>query len=199
MVRKEVPNIVGGIAQVYPDLNLHVAFVGYRDHDDKPPLEVLGFADYDSARPSAAVKPSATTVSRGETPSTCGTAAAGRSKPSGGRAAFEAFVAGLRACGGGDTVENVFSGLEAAAGLQWQSVNRIMVHIADAPCHGREFHNLGAMGCDAWGHGDKLGRDVSGILTKLRFDAQVDTYLFCHLTTSTHPSQDGDPLQGGHR
>ena len=41
--------------------------------------------------------------------------------------------------GGGDAAEDVFSGIEAAQALQWQAGSRVLVHVADAPCHGSEF------------------------------------------------------------
>lgn len=86
----------------------------------------------------------------------------------------------------GDYAEDAISGLEEAAKLVWKSTSRVLVHIADAPCHGKEFNDMGDRNDDYWEKGDKHGREVAAILTKLRVDAQVDTYLFCHLTTFTH-------------
>ena len=53
---------------------------------------------------------------------------------------FKTFVAGVAAQGGKDFTEDVFGGLSAAANLNWRSPNRVLVHIADAPCHGLQYH-----------------------------------------------------------
>lgn len=58
-------------------------------------------------------------------------------------AGFKRFVGGVTAIGGGDAAEDVFSGLEAAQGLEWGAGSRILVHVADAPCHGYpDFHDM---------------------------------------------------------
>jgi hypothetical protein len=57
------------------------------------------------------------------------------------------------------------------------------VHIADAPCHGRDF-NSGLS--DSYPEGDKLGRRASVLLHNLRVDCHVSTYFFCHLNGYTH-------------
>ena len=54
--------------------------------------------------------------------------------------AFADFLNGVRATGGGDTCEDVHGGLEAALNLSWQKKNRVLIHIADAPAHGRRFN-----------------------------------------------------------
>ena len=56
--------------------------------------------------------------------------------------AFKSFVGSVRATGGGDAAEDVFSGIEAAQALAWEAGSRILVHVADAPCHGCEFHDM---------------------------------------------------------
>ena len=44
--------------------------------------------------------------------------------------------------GGGDGPEDIHGGLNEALGMTWRSNARIIVHIADAPCHGRRFHDF---------------------------------------------------------
>lgn len=83
-----------------------------------------------------------------------------------------------------DPAEDVFSGLEAVAGLSWTSGNRVLVHIADAPCHGKEFHDMGPRN-DHYLGGDKLGRNAAELLRQLAEDCRLDTYLFCHLNDLT--------------
>ena len=91
-VKERVLSIVGDVVASFPDAQPRLAFVGYRDYDDKPPLTTLDF----TASPEQ----------------------------------FRAFLAKVKASGGADPAEDVFSGLQAAAGLSWQSENRIIVHIA---------------------------------------------------------------------
>ncbi|GMR49266.1 hypothetical protein PMAYCL1PPCAC_19461, partial [Pristionchus mayeri] len=56
---------------------------------------------------------------------------------------FKSFCAGLTATGGGDGPEDVFGGLGKALELRWNENcgTKVLFHICDAPCHGREFHN----------------------------------------------------------
>lgn len=98
------------------------------------------------------------------------------------KSTFVMAVEKVEADGGGDEAEDVFSGLERAATLKWVSKTRVLIHIGDAPCHGKEFHN-GAS--DAHPLGDSKGRDIKTILETLRYDCQVLTYMFCHVNDST--------------
>eukprot|EP00798_Chlamydomonas_sp_ICE-L_P025799 gene25799-11473_t len=55
---------------------------------------------------------------------------------------LDRFIQGLKASGGGDAPEDVVGGLKAAVEqLNWSGSTRLLVHFADYPCHGREFHN----------------------------------------------------------
>jgi len=60
----------------------------------------------------------------------------------------------LVATGGMDIAEDVVGGLEAAVKLSWWTQNankKVIVHFADAPCHGAQYHALGPKGdflCD---------------------------------------------------
>lgn len=56
-------------------------------------------------------------------------------------AAFKTIVGSIAATGGGDAAEDVFSGLQAVAQLDWQAGSRVLVHVADCPCHGFAYHN----------------------------------------------------------
>ncbi|CAL4124210.1 unnamed protein product [Meganyctiphanes norvegica] len=54
---------------------------------------------------------------------------------------FSSFMSKIKASGGGfDTTEDVFGGLEEAGNLSWTAPNRLLMHFADAPCHGSRFH-----------------------------------------------------------
>ena len=56
---------------------------------------------------------------------------------------FKRFCDPIIADGGGDIPEDVFGGLEKAGELGWTTdgSTRVLFHIADAPCHGREYHS----------------------------------------------------------
>ncbi|KAJ9511610.1 hypothetical protein QJQ45_007355 [Haematococcus lacustris] len=86
---------------------------------------------------------------------------------------LSSFAAGVRAEGGDDVAEDVFSGLEAVCGLAWKSQgSRILVHIADAPCHRREFHDLG-LASDDYLNGDRHNRSIKAILHKLQHELRL--------------------------
>lgn len=51
------------------------------------------------------------------------------------------FIHAQVATGGGDEPEDIPGGLEAALGLDWQAEARCVILVADAPCHGGEFHD----------------------------------------------------------
>lgn len=52
------------------------------------------------------------------------------------------FLDKLKADGGGDTPEDVNGAFQKALfEIEWKSTVRLLVHIADAPCHGKKFHN----------------------------------------------------------
>jgi hypothetical protein len=68
--------------------------------------------------------------------------------------------------------------------LSWdQTTAKVLFHIADAPCHGRAFHDVE---CDDFPGGDKLGRNIVPILTKLRDMLGIQVYCLSHINTSTH-------------
>ena len=49
---------------------------------------------------------------------------------------------GLRAIGGADVPEDVLGGLKKAIGASWKNKSRCIIHIADAPPHGRTLNDL---------------------------------------------------------
>ena len=59
----------------------------------------------------------------------------------------------VQARGGGDTAEGVVGGLAKSVALDWavrgSGTTCVLVHIADAPCHGARFHDIS---CDDFKH-----------------------------------------------
>ena len=54
------------------------------------------------------------------------------------------YIALQQPTGGGDTCEDVAGGLRRVLGLKFRSpCARVMVHLCDAPAHGKMYHNLG--------------------------------------------------------
>ncbi|RLN73694.1 hypothetical protein BBJ28_00025247, partial [Nothophytophthora sp. Chile5] len=51
------------------------------------------------------------------------------------------FISSLRAFGGGDGPEDIPGGLQKAIELDFQAEGKLIVLVADAPCHGSKFHN----------------------------------------------------------
>ena len=81
---------------------------------------------------------------------------------------FKIFVGGIVAQGGGDTAEDVFGGLEEAGKLNWKSPCRVLMHFADAPCHGSRFHD-GVMDTDeAYNTTDRRGLRIENLLPDLK-------------------------------
>jgi len=55
---------------------------------------------------------------------------------------FQQYVTSVAATGGGDIPEDMIGGLDQAIKLEWQSVTKCIILVADAPCHGNpEFHD----------------------------------------------------------
>ncbi|KAI2513693.1 alpha-kinase [Fragilaria crotonensis] len=55
---------------------------------------------------------------------------------------FKGFVARIVASGGADTPEDMAGAVQKANGLSWAHPTRVVFLIADAPCHGSEFHSF---------------------------------------------------------
>jgi hypothetical protein len=102
---------------------------------------------------------------------------------SGSSSVFIKALSRVEAYGGGDDAEDVFSGITRVANLSWNATNRLLFHIADAPCHGSQFHD--GVG-DYHVTGDKYGRKIEDMLQILSEVCQISTYFFCHLNRSTN-------------
>uniref|UniRef100_A0A914CDW0 Alpha-type protein kinase domain-containing protein n=1 Tax=Acrobeloides nanus TaxID=290746 RepID=A0A914CDW0_9BILA len=94
---------------------------------------------------------------------------------------FRLFCNRLNANGGGDGPEDVFGGLTEMLKLNWasQSGTKVTFHIADYPCHGREFHDLD----DSYPSGDPNGRTHTELFNQIR--QQGIQYHFGKITNHT--------------
>ena len=95
-------------------------------------------------------------------------------------ASFKSFVSKIEAGGGGDAAEDVFGGLEEAGKLQWTAPTRILFHVADAACHGRQYHDDVL---DYYPNGDPRGLNARDLLKVLE-DHNIK-YWFAKLTDKT--------------
>ena len=93
---------------------------------------------------------------------------------------FKSFVSGVQAYGGDDAAEDVFGGLERVGELQWSAPIRILFHVADAPCHGRQYHD-GVR--DNFPNGDPRGLHAQDLLKILK--KKNVKYWFAKLTDKT--------------
>ncbi|EGC34842.1 hypothetical protein DICPUDRAFT_34378 [Dictyostelium purpureum] len=56
---------------------------------------------------------------------------------------FVDFLELIKAEGGGDGPEDVFGGMDLIKTVPWRlNSTRVVIHIADAPCHGSEYHDF---------------------------------------------------------
>ena len=95
--------------------------------------------------------------------------------------AFKAFVGDQVASGGGDAPEDVFGALNVACNLSWNSALRMLYHIADAPCHGEDYHDK-SMG-DSHSAGDPLGLRAEDLISNLK--GKNIEYFFGRINNST--------------
>ena len=72
---------------------------------------------------------------------------------------------GCRASGGGDAPEDVAGGLEKVLNLAWKSNIKMLIHVADAPAHGTEYHDMGEGADTCWTPGK--GPDPAEMMTQL--------------------------------
>lgn len=91
-------------------------------------------------------------------------------------------LSGCSADGGGDTPEDIAGAMDKVLGLDWRGVStRVIVHIADAPAHGRLYHDDSMD--DNHPDGDPEGRDLDK-LVETAASRRID-YYFAELNDST--------------
>jgi Alpha-kinase family/Zinc finger C-x8-C-x5-C-x3-H type (and similar) len=89
------------------------------------------------------------------------------------RTTFKAFVGSIKASGGGDPPEDIFGGLHAVARLPWKEhTTKVVIHIADAPCHGSQYHSMP----DSYPDGDPGGRTLGEVLEPLFHKTNFNYY-----------------------
>ncbi|CAN0020887.1 unnamed protein product [Scytosiphon promiscuus] len=87
----------------------------------------------------------------------------------------------IKAYGGNDIPEDLAGGLHLATGLDWRGDTRLCILIADAPCHGSDYHR-GIV--DNYPKGCPKGRQPSRLLFTLQNEIGADLY-FVRITQYT--------------
>ncbi|PKY12622.1 hypothetical protein RhiirB3_510223 [Rhizophagus irregularis] len=86
----------------------------------------------------------------------------------------------VKATGGGDAPEDVLGGLDAAIDkMKWTHRTRVLLHLGDAPPHGRRFTNR----YDAYPDGDPNGLTAESVLEKIQSEEIL--YYFGKITSLT--------------
>ena len=141
--RNKIKDIIEEVKQQYPESEIQVGIVGYRDVQDLKRFEILPFtSNIQTARN---------------------------------------FLDAIRADGGGDTPEDVNGAFqETLDKMEWQGQAKMIVHIADAPCHGKDYHT-----CWSDNHPSGYKDDVAWeVLFKKIVDQRID-YLFLKIQSDT--------------
>ncbi|CAG8638746.1 31736_t:CDS:1, partial [Racocetra persica] len=85
---------------------------------------------------------------------------------------FESYITNkVMAKGGGDTPEDVLGGLDAAINMMtWSNATRILIHIGDAPPHGRRFtEGTNILNKhDSYPNGDPYGLTAESVLKEMQ-------------------------------
>jgi hypothetical protein len=94
---------------------------------------------------------------------------------------FKRYISNeVRATGGGDEPEDVLGGLnKAVSDMDWSHTTRIILHVGDAPPHGRRFTSLD----DSYPAGDPLGLTAEKVLEKMKSNNII--YYFGKITNKT--------------
>lgn len=58
--------------------------------------------------------------------------------------------------------------MEIVPTLSWSNPNRILIHICDSPCHGKEFHDFEDKKDDKYPKGDPKNRELSKLLLNIK-------------------------------
>ena len=76
---------------------------------------------------------------------------------------FNSFLNKLDCTGGGDEPEDVVGALQQALNMNWESNAKYAILVADAPCHGKQYHNISY---DKFPDGDPTGVKLEDVMLK---------------------------------
>eukprot|EP01122_Echinamoeba_exundans_P000249 TRINITY_DN10222_c0_g1_i1.p1 TRINITY_DN10222_c0_g1~~TRINITY_DN10222_c0_g1_i1.p1 ORF type:complete len:389 (-),score=74.64 TRINITY_DN10222_c0_g1_i1:117-1283(-) len=96
------------------------------------------------------------------------------------KAEFTEFMGAVVATGGADGPEDIAGGFQKVLGLNWRAATRLVIHFADAPCHGSQYHNMG----DDYPGGDPEGKVPEDLLLEIVAQKGCE-YYFAKINEST--------------
>ena len=85
---------------------------------------------------------------------------------------FNNFLSKLDCSGGGDEPEDVVGALQQALNMKWESNAKYAVLVADAPCHGKNYHNISY---DKFPNGDPSGVKLEDVMRQL-YEKKITFY-----------------------
>ena len=85
---------------------------------------------------------------------------------------FNIFLSKLDCSGGADEPEDIVGAMRQALNMDWMSNAKYAVLVADAPCHGKEYHNISY---DRFSNGDPDGVTLEDV-TKKFYDKGITFY-----------------------
>ena len=142
MSKNKVKDIMAQLKEAYPNSEIRISIVAYRDIQDPKRFELQQFTDSSDEAKS--------------------------------------FLNKLQAQGGGDCPEDINGAFQKALfSLEWKNPVRLLVLVADAPCHGKIFHKEH----DDHPNGHKSDMDWEKIFQKL-VDLRLD-FLFLKISVIT--------------
>ena len=93
---------------------------------------------------------------------------------------FDNFLSKLDCSGGGDEPEDVVGALQQALNMKWESNSKYAVLVADAPCHGKNYHNISF---DKFPNGDPSGIKLEDVMKQ--FYEKKITFYCIEINTNT--------------
>jgi len=85
---------------------------------------------------------------------------------------FNNFLSKLDCSGGGDEPEDVVGALQQGLNMKWESNAKYAVLVADAPCHGKNYHNITY---DKFPNGDPSGVKLEDVMKQF-FEKNITFY-----------------------
>jgi len=96
---------------------------------------------------------------------------------------FKKFVSSLKAIGGDDQAEDIFSGIDQSLKMKWESKARSIIHFADAPCHNSKYHDSD-VGDSYPNCGHKYNLEAKNLFSRM-IELNID-YSFMKINNSTN-------------
>ena len=83
------------------------------------------------------------------------------------------YINTLGCSGGGDIPEDIVGALKHALSMKWESDAKYAILVCDAPCHGKQYHNISY---DRFANGDPDGTTLESVIDQFR---QNGITLYC--------------------